>query len=175
MPFHHLKASIFSSEKLVVISLLIFKTRQFFFFFLNPDSFKMFTFSMVSSALLLLLLLLVAKLCLSLWDPIDYSPPGSSAYGISLARISRWAAISFPGDLSNPWIDSKSSALQADSLPAEPPGKPVSVTFWWSWRKVFQGWSGKHIPSGLSFYTSQHVALILVQKRLSVSQKNYSP
>ena len=25
--------------------------------------------------------------CLSLWDPVDYSPPGSSVYGILQARI----------------------------------------------------------------------------------------
>ena len=29
-----------------------------------------------------------------------------------------------PGDLPNPGIESRSPALQADSLPAEPPGKP---------------------------------------------------
>ena len=30
-----------------------------------------------------------------------------------------------PGDLPNPGIESRSPALQADSLPAEPPGKPT--------------------------------------------------
>jgi len=30
-----------------------------------------------------------------------------------------------PGDLPNPGIEPKSPALQADSLPAEPPGKPI--------------------------------------------------
>ena len=29
-----------------------------------------------------------------LWDPMDYSPPGSSVRGISQARILEWAAIS---------------------------------------------------------------------------------
>ena len=33
--------------------------------------------------------------CLTLCDPIDYSPPGSSVHGISQARILEWAAISF--------------------------------------------------------------------------------
>ena len=32
-----------------------------------------------------------------------------------------------PRDLSDPRIESKSPASQADSLPTEPPGKPVSV------------------------------------------------
>ena len=30
----------------------------------------------------------------------------------------------FPGDLPNPGIEPRSPALQADSLPSEPPGKP---------------------------------------------------
>ena len=34
-------------------------------------------------------------LCLSLCDPMDYSPPGSSAYGIFQARILEWVAMSF--------------------------------------------------------------------------------
>ena len=33
-----------------------------------------------------------------------------------------------PGDLSNPGVKSRSPALQADSLPAELPGKPSSYT-----------------------------------------------
>ena len=32
---------------------------------------------------------LVAQLCLTLCDPVDCSPPGSSAYGISQARVLR--------------------------------------------------------------------------------------
>ena len=38
---------------------------------------------------------LVAKSCLTLCDPIDCSPPGSSVHGISQARILEWVAISF--------------------------------------------------------------------------------
>jgi len=32
-----------------------------------------------------------------------------------------------PGDLPNPGIESKSPALQIDSLPSEPPGKPQTA------------------------------------------------
>ena len=35
------------------------------------------------------------QLCLTLCDPIDGSPPGSSVPGISQARILEWVAISF--------------------------------------------------------------------------------
>ena len=37
----------------------------------------------------------VVKSCLTLCDPVDYSSPGSSAHGISQARILEWVAISF--------------------------------------------------------------------------------
>ena len=38
---------------------------------------------------------LAAKLCLTHWDPVDYSPPGSSVHGISQARILEWVSMSF--------------------------------------------------------------------------------
>ena len=38
---------------------------------------------------------LVAKSCLTLGNPMDCSPPGSSVHGVSQARILEWAAISF--------------------------------------------------------------------------------
>ena len=40
---------------------------------------------------------LVAQSCLTLCDPMDYSPPGSSVHGILQAGILEWAAISFSG------------------------------------------------------------------------------
>ena len=39
-------------------------------------------------------LCLVAQLCLTLCDPLDYSPPGSSVHGIFQAGILDWVAIS---------------------------------------------------------------------------------
>ena len=39
---------------------------------------------------------------------------------------SRWPFLS-PGDLPNPGIEPRSPALQVDSLPAEPPGKPKNT------------------------------------------------
>ena len=43
------------------------------------------------------------------------------------ARIPEWVAMLFsqPEDLRNPGIEPGSPALQADSLPSEPPGKPI--------------------------------------------------
>ena len=37
----------------------------------------------------------VAQSCLTLCDPVDCSPPGSSIHGILQARILEWVAISF--------------------------------------------------------------------------------
>ena len=37
----------------------------------------------------------VCQSCLTLCDPIDCSPPGSSVHGLFQARISEWVAISF--------------------------------------------------------------------------------
>ena len=66
-----------------------------------------------------------------LWDPHDCSPQGSSADGILQARILEWAAMPPPGDLPNPGIRLRSSALLADSLPFEPPGKPKNSGVGW--------------------------------------------
>ena len=55
---------------------------------------------------------------------MDCSLPGSSAHGISQARILEWVAISSFRDLPNPAIESGSPTLRADSLSSEPPGKP---------------------------------------------------
>ena len=41
------------------------------------------------------LLFLLIKLCPSLCNPMDYSPPGSSIHGILQATILDWVAISF--------------------------------------------------------------------------------
>ena len=38
---------------------------------------------------------LVTQSCLTLCDPMDCSPPGTSVHGILLARILEWVAISF--------------------------------------------------------------------------------
>ena len=37
----------------------------------------------------------VAQSCPTLSDPMDCSPPGSSVYGISQARVLEWGAIAF--------------------------------------------------------------------------------
>ena len=62
----------------------------------------------------------IAQLCPTLCDPMDCSLPGSSVHGILQARILEWVTVRFSRGSSQP----RSPALQADSLPSEPPGKP---------------------------------------------------
>ena len=66
----------------------------------------------------------VTHLCPTRWDPRDYRPPGYSIHGILQARIMKWEAILSPGDLPDTRIKPGSPALQADSLPSEPQGRP---------------------------------------------------
>ena len=72
----------------------------------------------------------VIQSCPTLYNPMEYT-----VLGILQARILEWVPFSrrrsllqetfpSPGDLPNPGIEPRSPKLQADSLPAEPPGKP---------------------------------------------------
>ena len=86
--------------------------------------------------------MLVAKWCPALCDPVDCSRSGSSVHGILQARILEWGAIPSSRGSSRPRGGTRifwglpdsgmeprgSPALQADSVPSEPPGKPVSYT-----------------------------------------------
>ena len=61
----------------------------------------------------------VAQSCLTLCDPMD-----CMVHGILQARTLEWVAFPSPGDLPNPGTEPRSPALQVNSLPAEPQGKP---------------------------------------------------
>ena len=61
----------------------------------------------------------------TLCDIMDYSLPGSSVHSILQARILDWVAILSQGDLPDMGIKPGSPAVEADSLPSEPPGKPI--------------------------------------------------
>jgi len=49
------------------------------------------------------------------------------AHGILQVRILEWVALHFSRDLPNSGIETKSPALQVDSLPTKPPGKPKNT------------------------------------------------
>ena len=67
---------------------------------------------------------LVAQLSVTLCNPMDCSLRGSFVHGILQARTVGWVVIPFSRGSSQPRDQTRSPALQADSLPSEPPGKP---------------------------------------------------
>ena len=77
------------------------------------------------------LCVLVTQSCLILCDLMECSQPGSSVHGILQARILEWLAIPFSRGSFWPRDWTCVSGLQADSLPSEPPRKPLIV-----WRKT---------------------------------------
>ena len=62
-----------------------------------------------------------------------FGTPWTAAHQAPLSMIfprqEYWSGLPFPslGDLSDPGIEPRSLALQVDSLPSEPPGKPEST------------------------------------------------
>ena len=62
----------------------------------------------------------VAQSCPTLCDAMDYT-----VSGILQARILEWVAFPFSRGPSQPKDQTQVSTLQADSLPAEPQGKPT--------------------------------------------------
>ena len=61
-----------------------------------------------------------AQLCPTLWDPMDYT-----VHGILQARPLEWVVFPFSMGSSQPM--DQTPALQADSLPTQPPGKPKNT------------------------------------------------
>ena len=70
-----------------------------------------------------------AQLCLTLWDPMDCSPPGSSVCGIF--QQAYWSGLPFPApkDILDPRIEPQSPSsptLASGFLATVPPGKRIS-------------------------------------------------
>ena len=66
----------------------------------------------------------VTQLCPTLCNPMAVAHQAPLSMGFS--RLEHWSGLPCPSlwDLPNPGIEPRSPALQADSLPPEPPGKP---------------------------------------------------
>ena len=71
------------------------------------------------------MLCLFAQSCLTLCSPKNCSLPGSSVHGDFPGKNEYWSGLPCPplGDLPNSEIKCGSPTLQADTLPAELPGK----------------------------------------------------
>ena len=69
--------------------------------------------------------MLSLQLCLTLYDSMDRSPPGSSVHGVPQARILEWVAT--PSSRGSSGLRDGAQCLlhwEAGSLPLAPPGKP---------------------------------------------------
>ena len=64
----------------------------------------------------------VTQSCPTLCDPMD-----CTVQGIFQPRILEWVAFPSTGDIPNPGIEPRYTALQTDSLPVEPQGKPQNT------------------------------------------------
>ena len=103
----------------------------------------------------------------SFCDSVDYSPPGSSVLGISLARILEIT----PGNLPDPGIELTPPTSIGGFFTSEPPGKPIPfITYGITgclWR--YSIWS-VFLPIKTRLYknpsnldlTLQHIAIFLV-------------
>ena len=67
---------------------------------------------------------------------MNYSPPGSSVDGILQAGILEWVAMPSSRGSSNPGIEPRFPALQADSLLSEPLGKPNTYVYMYMYTYV---------------------------------------
>ena len=70
---------------------------------------------------------LVTQSCLTLCDPVDLACQGPLSIEFSSQEYWSGLPFPFPGDLPDLGIKSRSPALQADSLPAELPGNPLTA------------------------------------------------
>ena len=80
---------------------------------------------------------LIAKSCLTLYDPMDCSPPGFPVNGVSQTRILEGVAISFP-DLLDSGIKPVSPALAGEFFTTDPPGKPDGSLPKQRWNRMTQ-------------------------------------
>ena len=71
---------------------------------------------------------LPAQSCLTLCDPMDCSPPGSSVHGNSPGKNTGVGCHALLQRIPNPRIKPTSSTLQVDSLPHEPKGRESHMT-----------------------------------------------
>ena len=115
------------------------------------------------------------QLCLTLCDPMDCSPPGSSVHAILQARKPEWVAVSsFRGSSwpkNRTCISYLSSIWQAGSLPLAPPGKPRSSTV--EWKMVTCG--ENHILNIVlrSTSISEYLFILFVQKILCYRKPSF--
>ena len=109
------------------------------------------------------------QLCLTLWNHMDCSPPGSSVHGILQARILEWVAMPSSRDLSDPGIEPaslKSHALAARFLTTSPTWEALAGSYGSS---IFSFLRSLHYPAKLQ----PHWALMAPQMSFLTSEPLY--
>ena len=103
---------------------------------------------------------LVAQPCLTLWDPVDCSPPGFSVHGIFQARILEWVAIFFCSGSSWPRDQTHISCVSCI-------GRQIFFYHWATWEAHFLYTYGIctyvciHIQSHISICIHIHIPVYL--------------
>jgi hypothetical protein len=106
------------------------------------------------------------KSCLTLWDPMDCSTPGSSVHRISQSRILAQVAISFSRVSLHSRDGTHVSCTAGRSFTIEPPGKPLKRSRRWNlciawWNDYLES---KDLGAGRD-HTDQPIQLFVLQKR----------
>ena len=100
---------------------------------------------------------LVAQSCLTLCDPMDYSPPGSSVHGILQARILEWVAISFSRGSSQPRDQTGISCIVDSFFTIWTTGEAFKITImrkiWFPYEiSTSREWKREHFLFEKSYY-----------------------
>ena len=88
--------------------------------------------------------MLVTQSCLTLCDPMDCSPPGSSVPGILQAKILEWAAISFSRGSSRPRDQTHASCIGRQNLYHWVTREGYMIVYIHAWK-----WSGSVVSDSL--------------------------
>ena len=92
--------------------------------------------------------ILVTQSCLTLWDPVDYSPPGSSVHGISQARILGWVVIPLSRGSSQSRGQTQVSCLAGRFFTIWATREAsVCCVCLQSWKEWYREWGGRCWPS----------------------------
>ena len=112
---------------------------------------------------------LVAKPFLTLCDPVDCSPAGSSVHGILQEY---WSGLLFPpGDLPNPGTEPTflvSLALAGRFFTTDPPGKPPIELEWRKWINRWHAW-GNAGPKEEHTVNVSYYGLLQIKRQITLS------
>ena len=107
--------------------------------------------------------MLVTQLCPTLCNPIDYSPPGSSAHGIFQARVLEWLAIAFSTIKNRECL--KSAFLKKSEH------QRIDTFELWCWRRV--PWTARRSNQSILTEISPEYSLEGLMMKVKLHNFNY--